>query len=369
MNKKLLTLALSGALLCSMGAPSLAAGNIPSPKAEGPGAGDVQPLPDSQLYYGQVKAVLTHEDGAVAGLHMDSERYGEYVMKISGQTFWIDSGERTASGPDGLEPGERLYVFHSPVSTRSMPPQSAAYAVVRSLPQTSGGAMYQIVEAVEEQEGRLRLTTDNGGLFLYAGPETTLSTYTGGPADGLDGIKAGTCIVAWYDAVALSYPGQAYAQHIMVLDRSAEGEALTRSALAVLLHTAQGSPVVNYLMSYRDVDQSAPYAEAIRWAASEGIICGYDDGRVGPDDAVSREQLAVMLWRWSGSPMLMDYPGLTNYSDAGDIALFAQPALAWAHQKGLLPVGDHLGPKDAVSPAEAEAMLAALRGEKKPLER
>ena len=53
-NKKLLTLALSGALLCSMGAPSLAAGNIPSPKAEGPGAGDVQPLPDSQLYFGEV---------------------------------------------------------------------------------------------------------------------------------------------------------------------------------------------------------------------------------------------------------------------------------------------------------------------------
>ena len=113
MNKKLLTLALSGALLCSMGAPSLAAGKTSSPKAEGPGAGDVQPLPDSQLYYGQVKAVLTHEDGAVAGLHMDSERYGEYVMKISGQTFWIDSGERTAGSPEGLEPGERLYVFHS----------------------------------------------------------------------------------------------------------------------------------------------------------------------------------------------------------------------------------------------------------------
>lgn len=369
MSKKLLTLALSGMLLCSMGAPVRAAGNIPTPEAENPEVSNIQSLPSHQFYCGEVKAVLTGEDGAVTGLHMTLEELGEYVMKISDKTFWIDCGKRTPALPSDVTVGERLYVFHSPVSTRSMPPQSAAYAVVRSLPQTSGGAMYQIVEAVEEQEGRLRLTTDNGGLFLYAGPETTLSTYTGGPADGLDGIKAGTCIVAWYDAVALSYPGQAYAQHIMVLDRSAEGEALTRSALAVLLHTAQGSPVVNYLMSYRDVDQSAPYAEAIRWAASEGIISGYDDGRVGPDDAVSREQLAVMLWRWSGSPMLMDYPGLTNYSDAGDIALFAQPALAWAHQKGLLPVGDHLGPRDAVSPAEAEAMLAALRGEKKPLER
>ena len=67
-----------------------------------------------------------------------------------------------------------------------------------------------------------------------------------------------------------------------------------------------------------------------------------------------------MVWRWVGSPMLMDYPGLANYSDAGDISLFAQPALAWAHQKGLLPAEGRLGPKDAVSLAEAEAMIAAL---------
>ena len=360
MNKKLLTLALSGALLCSMGAPSLAAGKTPSPKAEGPGAEDVQPLPDSQLYYGQVKAVLTHEDGAVAGLHMDSERYGEYVMKISGQTFWIDSGERAASGPDGLEPGERLYVFHSPVSTRSMPPQSAAFAVVRNAPQDAGCAMYHKVEGVEELEDRLQITTDNGGLFLYAGEETGLASYTGSPVDGLGAIEPGAHIMAWYDVVALSYPGQAYAQHIMVLDQEAAAGPLTRSALVSLMHEAQGKPVVNYLMDYSDVDPSAPYGEAMRWASSEGIISGYGDGSAGPGDGVDREQMAVMVWRWAGSPMLMDYPGLANYSDAGDISLFAQPALAWAHQKGLLPAEGRLGPKDAVSLAEAEAMIAAL---------
>ena len=53
----------------------------------------------------------------------------------------------------------------------------------------------------------------------------------------------------WYDAVALSYPGQAYAQHIMVLDRSAEGEALTRSALAVLLHAHARAGWANRAMS------------------------------------------------------------------------------------------------------------------------
>lgn len=358
MNRKLAALALSGVLLCSMSAPTLAAGTVPSAPLV---SEDTETVSSSSvLYYGEVKAILTKADGTVTGLHMDSERSGEYVMMISDETFWIDSGKRTACLPSDLAVGERLYVFHSPVSTRSMPPQSAAFAVVRSVPQDAGCAMYHKVEAVENRDGELQITTDNGGLFLYAGQETTLSTYTGNPIDGLDDIKAEAYIMAWYDVVALSYPGQAYAHHIMVLDGEPAQEPLTRSALVSLLHEAQGKPVVNYLMDYSDVDQAAPCAEAVRWASSEGIISGYGDGRFGPDDAVTREQMTAIFWRWAGSPALMDYPGLTSYSDVEDISSFAQPALAWAHQKGLLPADGRLGPKDAVTLAEAEAMLAAV---------
>ena len=76
---------------------------------------------------------------------------------------------------------------------------------------------------------------------------------------------------------------------------------------------------------------------------------------------VNREQMVSILWRLAGSPVLADYPGLTAYSDVGEIARYAQPALAWAHQMGLLvPAEGRLGPKDTVTLADAEAMLAAL---------
>lgn len=371
MKRKLTTLALSSVLLCSMGTCAFASGHTPAPliAAKNTGVENVQSLPSSQLYYGELKTILTSEDGTVTGLHMTSEQFGEYVMKVSDETFWIDSGKKAPGVPEGLTVGEPLYVFHSSVSTRSMPPQSAAFAVVRNLPQGAGGAMYHKVEAVEELEGMFQITTDNGGLYLRANQDTTLSAYTGALVDGLDEIKTESYIMAWYDAVAMSYPGQAYAQHIMVLDRENASQPLTRSTLVDLLHTAQGKPVVNFLMDYSDVDQSAPFAEAIRWASSEQIVSGYGDGRFGPGDAVSREQMTVMIWRWAGSPMLMDYPGLSNYSDVGDISLFAQPALVWAHQKGLLPDGGRLGPGDIVSLAEAEAMLAALNGQKDALQK
>lgn len=355
MKRKWIALALSGALFCMLSGPALAAEDESSKQSE-------QTLPDSVLYYGEVKDLLTAEDGTLTGLHMDSERSGEYVMQVSEDTCWIDSGKRTASTP-GAEEGERLYVFHSPVSTRSMPPQSAAFAVVRNVPQDAGSAQYHKVEAVEQTEdGKLQITTDNGGLYLFADDSTTFSAYGGGSAQAGQ-IKAGDHIMAWYGVVAMSYPGRAHVSHIMTLDRTVqEPELMTRAAFLTMLHTAQGSPAAGSSEAdFLDVDGDATYAEAVRWASSEGILSGYGDGRMGPDDMLSREQLVTMLWRQAGSPALMDYPGLTNYSDAADISRYAQPALAWAHQRGLISAGGELKPLEGVTSAEAEEMLRALQ--------
>lgn len=358
MRKKLTALALSGVMLCSAGIPALAA---PIPvDSSGAKTPEPAPLADSQLYYGEVKDILTSEDGTVTGLRMDSPKSGEYVMKLSEKTYWIDSGERTASDPATLEVGERLYVFHSPVSTQSMPPQSAAYAIVRNIPQDAGCAKYHEVEAVEETDEGVRITTDNGGLILSLDKDTTLLAYTGDAPESPADIPVGSHIMAWYQVVALSLPGQARPSHVMTLEAPVSQEPMTRADLAVLLHEAQGSPVVNFAMDYSDLSQDAPYAEALRWAASQNLINGYADGRVGPEDVLTREQLVLILWRQAGSPRLMDYPGLTRYSDGKDISRFAQPALAWAHQKGLIPAEGRLGPQDGATPAEAQGMLQAL---------
>lgn len=314
-------------------------------------------LPDSVLYYGRVETIFRDENGEMTALHMSSDRYGEYVMLLSENTVWIDSGNRAASDPATLKEGEGLYVFHSPAATFSLPPQSAAFAVVRNIPQDAGCARYHRVSETALEDGRLKITVDRGGLSLLTDDKTEFSFYGREGVPAPEDISAGSRILAWYEAYAAVYPGQTCARHIMVLDRE---EALSRSDLAVMLHAAQGSPVVNYALRFSDVDQDAPYAEAVRWAVSEELIFGYGNGRFGPDDPVTREQLTVILWRQAGKPMLMDYPGLTKYSDVGDISRFAQPALAWAHQKGLAPAEGRLGPKDTVTSAEAEQMMRAL---------
>ena len=143
MKRTFSALVISGALLCTLAVPGMAA------EAEGqPGASaaasapQAQTLPASVLYFGQVTQVVRDEAGTVTRLVLSSERYGEYIMNISSDTVWIDSGNRTASDPADLKEGESVYVFHSPISTRSLPPQSAAYAVVRNIPQDISCAQY-----------------------------------------------------------------------------------------------------------------------------------------------------------------------------------------------------------------------------------
>lgn len=117
--------------------------------------------------------------------YFEGEQYGEYVMRLSEDTVWINSGNRTAGDPADLMEGEGLYVFHSPIATRSMPPQSAAFAVVCNVSQDASCARYHKVEAVEKtEEGAFRITTDNGGLFFLADDKTDLSAYEGEASEG-----------------------------------------------------------------------------------------------------------------------------------------------------------------------------------------
>ena len=109
MKKKLAALALGSLMLCSLGVPAMAA--------------DTTPLPDSELYYGEVVERRTGKDGALTALLLKSPKGGEYVMNLSDQTVWIDSGRQTASDPATLQAGERIYVYHSSVTALSLPPR------------------------------------------------------------------------------------------------------------------------------------------------------------------------------------------------------------------------------------------------------
>ena len=132
---------------------------------------------------------------------------------------------------------------------------------------------------------------------------------------------------------------------------------LSRAQFAQILFNMEGRPVVNYLLQYGDVAEGAWYTEAIRWAASQGIIGGYSGGIFGPNDSITREQLAVMLWRYAGSPAATDKE--LRFTDADKAGGYALEALRWAVENSVMSGrgGGILDPKGLVTRAQAAQML------------
>jgi len=100
------------------------------------------------------------------------------------------------------------------------------------------------------------------------------------------------------------------------------------------LHNLEGNPAPEGTASFIDLPGGHWYTDAVRWAAEQDLISGYDSGEVGAGDPVTREQLAVILWRYAGCPE-SDH-ALDRFSDLSLVGDYALPALRWANEHGIV---------------------------------
>ena len=185
--------------------------------SEGEETEDVEEMPDSETYFGTVESIEKDEEGNVISISLTSEENGDYVMNVTDNTVWVDAVEKVKASQEDLTEGETIYVYHSTVSTRSLPPQSEAFAVVLNAPQDIAVAVYHEVEDIVTNGEIFTITTDNGGLYLNVTSDTQVKDYTTGESTEIGNVDRGDRIIAWYGAVAMSYPGQANVSDILVL--------------------------------------------------------------------------------------------------------------------------------------------------------
>ena len=107
-------------------------------------------------------------------------------------------------------------------------------------------------------------------------------------------------------------------------------QACTRAQIVTFLWRAAGSPVVNYAMDLTDVPADAYYAEAVRWALSEGITTGTGEGTFSPDAACTRAQAVTFLARALDGKT----EGAANFQDVPAGSYYAE-AVAWAVEAGV----------------------------------
>ena len=363
MKRKLTALTLCGVMLCSAALPSAAVSRDYTPVLYS--AQSETALPDSVLYFGGIDDIIRDKDGNISQLRMTSEKYGEYVMNISSDTLWIDDGRHIKDNPSTLNEGESVYIFHSPVSTKSLPPQSSAIAVLRNTPMDAGCAWYHVVKSVSNEGGQVRLTVDGGDLIINTGKDTVITRYDDPSSVSLMGIEAGDRIMAWYNGVEESYPARTDASCIMLLPDEKDELPATRAQLISMLHKKEGSPVVNFAMNYTDVKEGDDFAEAIRWGTSEKIVNGYDNGAFGCGDSVTREQAAVMLYRYArtkGEGFVGAWAFPLDFADADKVSDYAYEAVCWFTMKGVMTAadGENFLPQGEITVHEAETALQKL---------
>ena len=145
----------------------------------------------------------------------------------------------------------------------------------------------------------------------------------------------------------------------------APGGTTSRAMIVTMLHRMEGEPKTENGASFTDVEPGAWYSEAIKWAAANEIVTGYGDGRFGPNDSVTREQLATILYRYAklkgqGFQGMWAFP--LRYADASEVSEWAYEAMCWMTMNGVIQgTGeDKLSPKQSASRAQVATMTMRM---------
>ena len=148
----------------------------------------------------------------------------------------------------------------------------------------------------------------------------------------------------------------------MANDSFSPNANMTRAMIVTILYRVEnGELKVENASPFTDVDKGAWYYGAVLWAYENGIVEGYGDGRFGPDDNITREQFAAILYRYAyiKDSVTTATTDLAAYTDAGQVSAYAEYAMKWANANDLITgrTADTLVPRGNATRAEAAEIL------------
>ncbi len=140
--------------------------------------------------------------------------------------------------------------------------------------------------------------------------------------------------------------------------RFAPNDTMTRAMVVQALYNAAGRPAAPQEQPFVDVAEDAWYRDAVAWATAKGLVKGVNNKRFAPEQTMTRQELATILWRRAGSPA--ENPDLSGYADGEQVADYALAPMAWLVSRGYLDV--QAGRLRAASPiSRVEAAILFYR--------
>ena len=267
--------------------------------------------------------------------------------------------QQRSSGGEPAKPSFPVKISNSGDGVAKVDKSYASAGAKVTITVTPGrNATVQRITVTDEDGERLKLTENRDGTYSFTMPSGTANVYVRFSGSGLPfaDVPSGSW---YYDDVAYVYD-----TGLMTgLTATTFGPNLstTRGMIVTILWRMENEPAAKHGCPFADVCRGSYYEQAIAWASENGIVTGFDASTFAPDRAITREQLAAILFRFAayrGMDAVTLRENLSSFQDQAAISVYAVSALNWAVGEGLMQgTGDKLEPTGNATRAQVAAML------------
>lgn len=267
--------------------------------------------------------------------------------------------QRSSGGGEPAKPSFPVKISNSGDGVAKVDKSYASAGDKVTITVTPGrNATVQHITVTDEDGERLKLTENRDGTYSFTMPSGTANVYVRFSGSGLPfaDVPSGSW---YYDDIAYVYD----AGLMTGLTATAFGPNLstTRGMIVTILWRMENEPAAKHGCPFADVRRGSYYEQAIAWASENGIVTGFDSSTFAPDRAITREQLAAILFRFAayrGMDAVTLRENLSSFQDQAAISAYAVSALNWAVGEGLMQgTGDKLEPTGNATRAQVAAML------------
>lgn len=267
--------------------------------------------------------------------------------------------QRSSGGGEPAKPSFPVKISNSGDGVAKVDKSYASAGDKVTITVTPGrNATVQHITVTDEDGERLKLTENRDGTYSFTMPNGAANVYVRFSGSGLPfaDVPSGSW---YYDDVAYVYD-----TGLMTgLTATTFGPNLstTRGMIVTILWRMENEPAAKHGCPFADVRRGSYYEQAIAWASENGIVTGFDASTFAPDRAITREQLAAILFRFAayrGMDAVTLRENLSSFQDQAAISAYAVSALNWAVGEGLMQgTGDKLEPTGSATRAQVAAML------------
>ena len=236
-KKQILAMGLSAVLACSSVAfaADLAAAETTAPAADNTAATETTTTAVPQVK----ESFRTGSMATVSKINMDGETVSSILAKttdeqeiqlnLSADTLIVNNETGAAAALSDIKEGDKIYAYYSKAMTRSLPPQSACELILVGVGENTPASLHEVGTVSTNEEGMTEVLTADGSMIIRMDDKTTYAPYKTKNIVTKADLTEGTRFLAWYDIVAMSYPGQAYTQKVVILPAAATEETATET--------------------------------------------------------------------------------------------------------------------------------------------